>query len=87
MIICFQNNELKKPVTNVQTVFLLPLLICYSSLISRQLQEAKEKYQNTESEVKNLKKFIKLLHTMMEQRYKTYTQFKRWVSYYVLIVL
>ncbi|XP_062981261.1 structural maintenance of chromosomes protein 6 isoform X2 [Elgaria multicarinata webbii] len=48
--------------------------------IIRQLQEAKEKYQTAESEVKNLKKFIKLLDEMMNQRYKTYSQFRRFLT-------
>ncbi|KAJ7341459.1 hypothetical protein JRQ81_005573 [Phrynocephalus forsythii] len=45
--------------------------------IIRQLQEAKEKYQSAEGEVKNLKKFIKLLDEVMNQRYKTYVYFRR----------
>nr|XP_034965920.1 structural maintenance of chromosomes protein 6 [Zootoca vivipara]XP_034965921.1 structural maintenance of chromosomes protein 6 [Zootoca vivipara]XP_034965922.1 structural maintenance of chromosomes protein 6 [Zootoca vivipara]XP_034965923.1 structural maintenance of chromosomes protein 6 [Zootoca vivipara]XP_034965924.1 structural maintenance of chromosomes protein 6 [Zootoca vivipara]XP_034965925.1 structural maintenance of chromosomes protein 6 [Zootoca vivipara] len=48
--------------------------------IIRELQEAKEKYQTAGSEVKNLKKFIKLLDEMMVERYKTYQRFRRLVT-------
>ncbi|XP_020639932.3 structural maintenance of chromosomes protein 6 isoform X1 [Pogona vitticeps] len=48
--------------------------------IIRQLQEAKEKYQSAEGEVKNMKKFIKLLDEVMKQRYKTYVQFRRYLT-------
>nr|XP_056712877.1 structural maintenance of chromosomes protein 6 [Euleptes europaea] len=48
--------------------------------IIRQLQEAKEKYQNAEGEVKNLKKFIKLLDEVMDQRYKTFIHFRRFLT-------
>ncbi|XP_061478624.1 structural maintenance of chromosomes protein 6 isoform X2 [Rhineura floridana] len=48
--------------------------------IIRQLQEAKEKYQKAESEVKSLKKFIKLLDEVMIQRYKTYLHFRRFLT-------
>ncbi|XP_069092072.1 structural maintenance of chromosomes protein 6 [Pleurodeles waltl] len=45
--------------------------------IIRQYHEAKETYQDVESKVKNLKRFIKLLDEIMFQRYKTYQQFRR----------
>ncbi|XP_067400837.1 structural maintenance of chromosomes protein 6 isoform X4 [Emydura macquarii macquarii] len=45
--------------------------------IIKQLLEAKEKYQDAEGKVKNLKKFIKLLDQIMTERYKTYQQFRR----------
>ncbi|XP_030411243.1 structural maintenance of chromosomes protein 6 isoform X1 [Gopherus evgoodei] len=45
--------------------------------IIKQLIEAKDKYQDAESKVKNLKKFIKLLDQIMTQRYKMYQQFRR----------
>ncbi|XP_069462028.1 structural maintenance of chromosomes protein 6 [Ambystoma mexicanum] len=45
--------------------------------IIRQYHEAKETYQDVESKVKNLKRFIKLLDEIMSQRYKTYQQFRR----------
>uniref|UniRef100_A0A8C3T2F1 Structural maintenance of chromosomes protein 6 n=1 Tax=Chelydra serpentina TaxID=8475 RepID=A0A8C3T2F1_CHESE len=45
--------------------------------IIKQLLEAKEKYQDAEGKVKNLKKFIKLLDQIMTQRYKMYQQFRR----------
>uniref|UniRef100_A0A8D0GAF5 Structural maintenance of chromosomes protein 6 n=1 Tax=Sphenodon punctatus TaxID=8508 RepID=A0A8D0GAF5_SPHPU len=48
--------------------------------IISQLQEAKEKYQDADSKVKNLKKFIKLLDDMMDQRCKSYQQFRRFLS-------
>ncbi|XP_032068482.1 structural maintenance of chromosomes protein 6 isoform X1 [Thamnophis elegans] len=48
--------------------------------IIRQLQEAKEKYQSSESKTKNLKKFIKLLDEMMVQRHKTYLHFRRFLT-------
>ncbi|XP_070588951.1 structural maintenance of chromosomes protein 6 isoform X2 [Erythrolamprus reginae] len=48
--------------------------------IIRQLQEAKEKYQSSESKSKNLKKFIKLLDEMMVQRHKTYLHFRRFLT-------
>ncbi|XP_048354863.1 structural maintenance of chromosomes protein 6 [Sphaerodactylus townsendi] len=48
--------------------------------IIRQLQEAKEKYRSAESEVKNLKKFIKLLDEVMVQRYNTFLHFRRFLT-------
>nr|XP_033793150.1 LOW QUALITY PROTEIN: structural maintenance of chromosomes protein 6 [Geotrypetes seraphini] len=48
--------------------------------IIRQYHEAKETYQDIESKVKNLKKFIKLLDEIMTQRYKTYQQFRRYLT-------
>uniref|UniRef100_A0A8C0G7B6 Structural maintenance of chromosomes protein 6 n=1 Tax=Chelonoidis abingdonii TaxID=106734 RepID=A0A8C0G7B6_CHEAB len=45
--------------------------------IIKQLIEAKDKYQDAEGKVKNLKKFIKLLDQIMTQRYKMYQQFRR----------
>ncbi|XP_029451811.1 LOW QUALITY PROTEIN: structural maintenance of chromosomes protein 6 [Rhinatrema bivittatum] len=48
--------------------------------IIRQYQEAKETYQDIEGKVKNLKRFIKLLDEIMSQRYKTYQQFRRYLT-------
>ncbi|XP_077167241.1 structural maintenance of chromosomes protein 6 [Paroedura picta] len=48
--------------------------------IIRQFQEAKEKYHSAESEVKNLKKFIKLLDEVMDQRYHTFVRFRRFLT-------
>ncbi|XP_015279257.1 PREDICTED: structural maintenance of chromosomes protein 6 [Gekko japonicus] len=48
--------------------------------IIRQFQEAKEKYHSAEGEVKNLKKFIKLLAEVMDQRYNTFIQFRRFLT-------
>uniref|UniRef100_A0A7M4EE17 Structural maintenance of chromosomes protein 6 n=1 Tax=Crocodylus porosus TaxID=8502 RepID=A0A7M4EE17_CROPO len=45
--------------------------------IIKEFVEAKEKYEDAEGKVKNLKKFIKLLDEIMTQRYKTYQQFRR----------
>ncbi|MEE6476873.1 hypothetical protein FKM82_011251 [Ascaphus truei] len=45
--------------------------------IIRQYHAAKENYQDVESKVKNLKRFIKLLEEIMALRYKTYQQFRR----------
>uniref|UniRef100_A0A674IDC1 Structural maintenance of chromosomes protein 6 n=1 Tax=Terrapene triunguis TaxID=2587831 RepID=A0A674IDC1_9SAUR len=45
--------------------------------IIKQLIEAKDKYQDADGKVKNLKKFIKLLDQIMTQRYKMYQQFRR----------
>ncbi|XP_077668624.1 structural maintenance of chromosomes protein 6 isoform X1 [Eretmochelys imbricata] len=45
--------------------------------IIKQLLDAKDKYQDAEGKVKNLKKFIKLLDQIMTQRYKMYQQFRR----------
>ncbi|KAM8954181.1 structural maintenance of chromosomes protein 6 [Pelodytes ibericus] len=45
--------------------------------VIRQYHAAKEKYQDVESKVKNLKRFVKLLEDIMTQRYKTYQQFRR----------
>ncbi|KAL8172904.1 UNVERIFIED_CONTAM: Structural maintenance of chromosomes protein 6 [Gekko kuhli] len=48
--------------------------------IIRQFQEAKEKYHSAEGEVKNLKKFIKLLDEVMDERYKTFISFRRFLT-------
>ncbi|XP_053315350.1 structural maintenance of chromosomes protein 6 [Spea bombifrons] len=45
--------------------------------IIRQYHAAKENYQDVESKVRNLKKFVKLLDDIMAQRYKTYQLFRR----------
>ncbi|KAM4695476.1 structural maintenance of chromosomes protein 6 isoform 2-T2 [Discoglossus pictus] len=45
--------------------------------IIKQYHDAKEKYQDAESEVKNLKRFIKLLDEIMTLRYRMYQQFRR----------
>uniref|UniRef100_F7D883 Structural maintenance of chromosomes protein 6 n=1 Tax=Monodelphis domestica TaxID=13616 RepID=F7D883_MONDO len=45
--------------------------------IIRQYKEAKDTYQDLDSKVKSLKKFIKLLEKIMAQRYSTYQQFRR----------
>ncbi|XP_068136370.1 structural maintenance of chromosomes protein 6 [Hyperolius riggenbachi] len=48
--------------------------------IIKEYHAAKEKYQKTESNVKNLKKFVKLLEDIMAGRYKMYQQFLRYLS-------
>ncbi|CAH2246041.1 structural maintenance of chromosomes 6 [Pelobates cultripes] len=45
--------------------------------VIRQYHAAKENYQDVESKVKNLKKFINLLDDIMTQRFKTYQLFRR----------
>ncbi|KAM4771940.1 structural maintenance of chromosomes protein 6 [Rhinophrynus dorsalis] len=45
--------------------------------IIRQYHDAKEKYQDVQSKVKNLKMFIKMLDEIMTLRYKSYQQFLR----------
>uniref|UniRef100_A0A8C8VHL9 Structural maintenance of chromosomes protein 6 n=1 Tax=Pelusios castaneus TaxID=367368 RepID=A0A8C8VHL9_9SAUR len=49
--------------------------------IIKQLLEAKDKYQDAEGKVKNLKKFIKLLDQIMTERYKMYQQFRRCLTF------
>ncbi|NXX79090.1 SMC6 protein, partial [Urocolius indicus] len=48
--------------------------------IIQQFHDAKERYEDANSKVKNLKKFIKLLEEIMTQRFKTYSQFLRLLS-------
>ncbi|XP_025944599.1 structural maintenance of chromosomes protein 6 isoform X1 [Apteryx mantelli] len=48
--------------------------------IIQQFFDAKEKYEDANSKVKNLKKFIKLLEEIMTQRFKIYRQFLRLLS-------
>ncbi|XP_060089617.1 structural maintenance of chromosomes protein 6 [Heteronotia binoei] len=48
--------------------------------IIRQFQEAKEKYHSADTEVKNLKKFIKRLDDVMNQRYSTFIHFRRFLT-------
>ncbi|XP_072266188.1 structural maintenance of chromosomes protein 6 [Pyxicephalus adspersus] len=48
--------------------------------IIKEYHASKEKYQEMESKVKNLKKFVKLLEDIMTQRYKMYQQFLRYLS-------
>ncbi|KAG8450462.1 hypothetical protein GDO86_002934 [Hymenochirus boettgeri] len=45
--------------------------------IIKQYHNAKERYQDVESKVKSLKRFVKLLEEIMAQRYKSYQQFRR----------
>lgn len=48
--------------------------------IIKEYHASKEKYQEMDSKVKNLKKFVKLLEDIMTQRYKMYQQFLRYLS-------
>uniref|UniRef100_A0A8C6ZH65 Structural maintenance of chromosomes protein 6 n=1 Tax=Nothoprocta perdicaria TaxID=30464 RepID=A0A8C6ZH65_NOTPE len=48
--------------------------------IIQQFYDAKEKFEDANSKVKNLKKFIKLLEEIMTQRFKIYWQFLRLLS-------
>ncbi|XP_071999719.1 structural maintenance of chromosomes protein 6 [Engystomops pustulosus] len=48
--------------------------------IIREYHAAKENYQEMESKIKNLKVFVKLLDDIMTQRYKTYQQFRRYLT-------
>ncbi|KAF1410160.1 Structural maintenance of chromosomes protein 6, partial [Spheniscus humboldti] len=48
--------------------------------IVQQFHDAKERYEDANSKVKNLKKFIKLLEEIMTQRFKIYRQFLRLLS-------
>ncbi|NXX90800.1 SMC6 protein, partial [Centropus bengalensis] len=48
--------------------------------IVQQFHDAKERYEDANSKVKNLKKFIKLLEQIMTQRFKHYRQFKMHLS-------
>ncbi|NXA51544.1 SMC6 protein, partial [Nothocercus julius] len=48
--------------------------------IIQQFFDAKEKFEDANSKVKNLKKFIKLLEEIMTQRFKIYWQFLRLLS-------
>ncbi|XP_062429143.1 structural maintenance of chromosomes protein 6 isoform X2 [Rhea pennata] len=48
--------------------------------IIQQFFDAKEKYEDANSKVKNLKKFVKLLEEIMTQRFKIYRQFLRLLS-------
>lgn len=48
--------------------------------IIKEYHAAKENYQDMESKVKNLKVFVKLLDDIMTQRYKTYQQFRRYLT-------
>ncbi|KAM4040422.1 LOW QUALITY PROTEIN: structural maintenance of chromosomes protein 6 [Anomaloglossus baeobatrachus] len=48
--------------------------------IIKDYHAAKENYQDVESKVKNLKVFVKLLDDIMTQRYKTYQQFRRYLT-------
>ncbi|KAM9298714.1 structural maintenance of chromosomes protein 6 isoform 3-T3 [Morus bassanus] len=45
--------------------------------IVQQFHDAKERYEDANSKVKNLKKFIRLLEEIMTQRFKIYRQFLR----------
>ncbi|NWS72921.1 SMC6 protein, partial [Crotophaga sulcirostris] len=45
--------------------------------IIQQFHDAKERYEDANSKVKNLKKFIRLLEEIMTQRFKLYRQFLR----------
>ncbi|KAE8605149.1 hypothetical protein XENTR_v10014988 [Xenopus tropicalis] len=49
--------------------------------IIKQYHEAKERYQDVEGKVKHLKRFIKLLDDIMAQRYKSYQQFRRCLTF------
>ncbi|XP_009988372.1 PREDICTED: structural maintenance of chromosomes protein 6 [Tauraco erythrolophus] len=48
--------------------------------IVQQFHDAKERYEDANSKVKNLKKFIMLLEEIMTQRFKIYRQFLRLLS-------
>ncbi|XP_055569009.1 structural maintenance of chromosomes protein 6 [Falco cherrug] len=48
--------------------------------IIKQFHDAKERYEDTNLKVKNLKKFIRLLEEIMTQRFKIYRQFLRLLS-------
>ncbi|NXF05774.1 SMC6 protein, partial [Smithornis capensis] len=48
--------------------------------IIQQCHDAKERYEDTRSKVKNLKKFIKILEEIMTERLKVYQQFLRHLS-------
>ncbi|XP_069706565.1 structural maintenance of chromosomes protein 6 [Phaenicophaeus curvirostris] len=48
--------------------------------IIQQFHDAKERYEDANSKVKNLKKFIRLLEEIMTQRFKLYRQFLRLLS-------
>ncbi|KFQ40091.1 Structural maintenance of chromosomes protein 6, partial [Mesitornis unicolor] len=48
--------------------------------IVQQFHDAKERYEDANSKVKNLNKFIVLLEEIMTQRFKTYSQFLRNLS-------
>lgn len=48
--------------------------------IIKEYHAAKENYQEMESKVKNLKVFVKLLDDIMAQRYRTYQQFRRYLT-------
>ncbi|KAM5164061.1 structural maintenance of chromosomes protein 6 [Mantella aurantiaca] len=48
--------------------------------IIKEYHASKEKFQEMDSKVKNLKKFVKLLEDIMTQRYKMYQQFLRFLS-------
>ncbi|NXF35088.1 SMC6 protein, partial [Nyctibius bracteatus] len=48
--------------------------------IIQQFHDAKERYEDANSKVKNLKKFIRLLEEIMTQRFKIYRQFLRLLS-------
>ncbi|CAI9596748.1 unnamed protein product [Staurois parvus] len=49
-------------------------------VIIKEYHASKEKYQEMDSKVKNLKKFVKLLEDIMTLRYKMYQQFLRYLS-------
>ncbi|KFQ68160.1 Structural maintenance of chromosomes protein 6, partial [Phaethon lepturus] len=48
--------------------------------IIQQFHDAKKRYEDANSKVKNLKKFIRLLEEIMTQRFKIYRQFLRLLS-------
>ncbi|XP_061207167.1 structural maintenance of chromosomes protein 6 isoform X2 [Neopsephotus bourkii] len=48
--------------------------------IIQQFHDAKERYKDADSKVKNLKKFIRLLEEIMTQRFRIYRQFLRLLS-------
>ncbi|XP_077147585.1 structural maintenance of chromosomes protein 6 isoform X2 [Ranitomeya variabilis] len=48
--------------------------------IIKDYHTAKENYQDMESKLKNLKVFVRLLDDIMTQRYKTYQQFRRYLT-------
>uniref|UniRef100_A0A8C4XKP9 Structural maintenance of chromosomes protein 6 n=1 Tax=Falco tinnunculus TaxID=100819 RepID=A0A8C4XKP9_FALTI len=48
--------------------------------IIKQFHDAKERYEDTNLKVKNLKKFLRLLEEIMTQRFKIYRQFLRLLS-------
>lgn len=49
--------------------------------IVQQFHDAKERYEDANSKVKNLKRFISLLEEIMTQRFKIYRQFLRLLSF------